>query len=262
MRTLVRLVSWNVARRVNRWGERIAAIEELQADVLALQEVTPGNIPAYRRDLPALGLEHVVESFELSAQPELLKGPRRYGELIASRYPLTPLDPLSITLPWPERVLSTLLHVPCGDVELHTTHVPPGVSHDWLKIEHFEGLAARLSLVSERPRILCGDFNSPKSESSDGIVTTWGSGGRWERGERSVIVDLRAFDLGDVFRDLNGYEVEEYSWYWRGKGSQVGRRFDHVFASAQLGASACRYVHELRERKLSDHSAILVDFCP
>jgi exonuclease III len=256
----MRLVSWNVARRVTRWTERIAAIAELRPDVLALQEVTPTNIPLYRRDLPALGLKHIVDCFQLAAEPALLKGPRRYGELIASRYPLTALNPAGFEVPWPERVLSAVVHVPTGDVELHTTHVPPGASHDWIKIEHFEGLAARLDRDSDRPRILCGDFNSPKSESGDGTVICWGNGGRWTQGERSVIVYLRDRGLADVFRTLNGHEVEEFSWYWRGRGRQVGRRFDHVFASAGLRASACRYAHGLRETGLSDHSAIVADF--
>jgi exonuclease III len=258
----MKLVSWNVAGRVNRWSERLVAIAELSPDILALQEVTVGNISAYRRDLPSLGLEHILDSFELAFDPGLLKGPRRYGELIASRYPLTALEPWAGDLPWPERVLSALVHAPSGDVELHATHVPPGVSHGWLKIEHFEGISARLALTCPRPRILCGDFNSPKSEAGDGTVTTFGTDGRWVRGERGVIVGLRAFDLPDVYRDLNGYEVEEFSWYWKGRGKQIGRRFDHIFASASLGASSCSYEHGSREAGLSDHSAIVTIFTP
>jgi endonuclease/exonuclease/phosphatase family metal-dependent hydrolase len=164
----VRLVSWNVAGRTNRLPERIAAIEDLQADVLALQEVTRRSLGAYRRDLPDLGLTHILDSFRLAPEPQLLQGPRRYGELIASRSALTPLDPSAFDVPWPERILSALLHTKGGDVELHTTHVPVGVSHGWIKIEHFEGLSAALACESMRPRILCGDFNSPKAESADG----------------------------------------------------------------------------------------------
>lgn len=256
----MRLVSWNVARRVKRRQERIDAIAGMHPDILALQEVTPTNVPLYRRDLPAIGLEHIVDCFELAPEPALLKGPRRCGELIASRRPLTPLDPAGFAVPWPERVLSAVVHDRSGDVELHTTHVPPGASHDWIKIEHFEGLAARLRLHSDRPRILCGDFNSPKSESIDGTVTCWGNGGRWTQGERSVIVDLRGHDLADVFRTLNGYEAEESSWYWRGRGRRIGRRFDHIFASVALQARECRYEHQLRETGLSDHSPIVADF--
>ena len=257
----MRLVSWNAARRVNRWSERIAALESLEVDVLALQEVTPSNIPAYRRDLPGLGLPYIVDSFELAAQPDLLTGPRRYGELIAARFPLTPLDPSEFAVPWSERVLSAIVHTTTCTIELHTTHVPPGVSHDWLKIEHFEGLFARLACDSERPRILCGDFNSPKAELPDGTTLTWGRPpGRWDAGERSVLVGLAAYDLPDVFRELHGFERQEFSWCWHGRGREVGRRFDHVFASRRLQAHVCRYVHEVRQDRLSDHSAILVDF--
>jgi len=49
---------------------------------------------------------------------------------------------------------------------------------------------------------------------------------------------------------------------WKGKGHRIGRRFDHVFASRDLNAVRCQYLHSLREAGLSDHSAIEVDFEP
>ena len=91
-------------------------------------------------------------------------------------------------------------------------------------------------------------------------MTCWGTSKRWIRGERSVIADLREFALPDVFRELNGYEAEEFSWYWRGRERQIGRRFDHVFASHRLRPIACNYAHEGRESGRSDHSAIVVEF--
>ena len=75
-----------------------------------------------------------------------------------------------------------------------------------------------------------------------------------------MIVDLRDHDLADVFRTLNGYEAEESSRYWRGRGRRIGRRFDHIFASVALQARECRYEHQLRETGLSDHSPIVADF--
>jgi hypothetical protein len=42
----------------------------------------------------------------------------------------------------------------------------------------------------------------------------------------------------------------------------VGRRFDRVFASTALNARGCRYLHEFRQKGLSDHSPIEVDFNP
>jgi hypothetical protein len=47
------------------------------------------------------------------------------------------------------------------------------------KVEMFEGMYDRLA-VEDPPkyRFLCGDFNSPNSERSDGEVTVWGSDDR------------------------------------------------------------------------------------
>jgi exonuclease III len=85
---------------------------------------------------------------------------------------------------------------------------------------------------------------------------------RWDAAERGVLSGLAAFDLPDVFRSLHGYDVVESSWYWPALGRAVGRRFDHVFASARLGAIEFRYLHELRDQALSDHAPVAVVFTP
>jgi exonuclease III len=149
----------------------------------------------------------------------------------------------------------------------------------------FERIYARLACQTPHARILCGDLNTPQSESADGAVITWGqdiipgegvrfwkswrdtfgrvdTGERFDAAERSVLTGLAKFDLPDVFRTLKGYGVVEHSWCWKAKGRCIGRRFDHVFASPQLHAVRCEYLHALRETGLSDHSAIEVDFAP
>jgi exonuclease III len=126
-------------------------------------------------------------------------------------------------------------------------------------------------------------LNSPQAELPNGAIVTWvqeitgsesvrtfnswrdkngfvDTGTRWDAAERSVVEGLARFDLSDVFRKLNSYEIEEYSWYWKGKSTPIGRRFDHVFASEGLCGVGCRYLHEFRKAGLSDHSAIEVDF--
>ena len=71
---------------------------------------------------------------------------------------------------------------------------------------------------------------------------------------------LAEHDLADVFRALNGSSATDISWLARRGGRSSGRRYDHVFASQRLTPTACRYRHEWREQRLSDHSAIEVDF--
>ncbi len=60
-----------------------------------------------------------------------------------------------------------------GEIELHAAYIPPGSSHGWLKIDTLEGIFRRLAQPSTRPRILCGDFNTPQAERADGRIITW-----------------------------------------------------------------------------------------
>ena len=112
----------------------------------------------------------------------------------------------------------------------------------------FEELHTRLATPCERPRILCGDLNTPRAEHADGTVEFRGvrhppHTERWDKAERSVVLGLGEHDLPDVFRALNGYTATDASWLARSGGQSGGRRYDHIFASRRLAPTACRYVH-------------------
>ncbi|MGH7566212.1 MAG: endonuclease/exonuclease/phosphatase family protein [Gemmatimonadota bacterium] len=226
-----------------------------------------------------IGLGNIANSFSLSLEPDSLRGPRGLGELIASRYPLAAVPYGFFDVPWPEKILSAEIDLVGRKLELHTVHIPPGSSNKWIKIETLEGLYRGLAHDCGHPRLLCGDFNMPQWELPDGTVVTWGqrlgkdgrvitrrnfrggSGERWDAGERNVLRGLAEFGLRDVYREMNRYGGEaDYSWVLSRKGMTRNRRFDHVFASPALKPIACRYLHEARERGLSDHSPILAEF--
>jgi len=67
----------------------------------------------------------------------------------------------------------------------------------------------------------------------------------------------------DAWRETHGGAAREYSWYSRGTGGVQlnGFRLDHALLSPALAPRLrdARYVHEARERKLSDHSPLLVE---
>lgn len=161
-------ISWNVANRVKRQLEQLQAILQREPNIIALQEVTARTAQLWRKGLAENGFGHVVTSFDLAMDSSVLTGARRYGLLVASHWPFEALSPTEFDIPWTERVLSVSLHSPWGRLECHTAHIPPGASHKWLKIETFEGIFKRLARHSEFPRILCGDFNSPQAEKTDG----------------------------------------------------------------------------------------------
>jgi exonuclease III len=272
----MRLISWNLN------GRRRDAIAQMEAllvrapDVIALQEVTRSSLPSLRRALERSGFTHIADSFELAPRDFEPRGPRRYGQLTASLYPLSPEAPSLVPVPWPERVLTVRLEAGAHSVILYNAHVPPGSSNGWIKIEMLNGIYRALAVHSDTPRILCGDFNTPQLEMAGGEVITWaqrhaangewrilrtlrgGLGSDWDTGERRVLSGLAEYGLVDVYRNLHGYAVTDTSWTLRRGGREVGRRFDHVFASRTLVPQSCEYLHYLRDSRLSDHAPIEV----
>ncbi len=271
----MKIISWNVAYLVRKQQLQLDAIISREPDIIGLQEVTSRTLPLWVEGLQKEGYTHTISSFSLHSDNNELTGPRRYGILIASRWPLDPVDQRFLKIPWHERLVSALIHSPKVDFEFHVAHIPPGASHDWLKINTFEGIFKFLARSScNYLRILCGDFNSPQAETRSGEIITWGQNilkggqvrfsdkeGRWDAGERSVIQGLAEYNLYDIFRLLNGYESQEFSWLLRRKGKIIARRrFDHIFAAKTLNPDTCRYIHSFREESLSDHSAIEATF--
>lgn len=265
------MLSANVAGRTGSQPLQQRALLARRPDVLALQEVTLRTLPDWRAGLAAAGYR-LVDSFDLSRDHGLLTGPRRYGELIASRWPLKSRGELQ-DAPWPERVLRARVASPSGDLDVCNVHLPAGSVHGWTKVETFEAIFRAHALVSGTHRILCGDFSSPQLETAAGETVTWGQkigadgnirlnparGERWDAAERNVLLGLQEWGLHDIYRHLQGL-APEASWYTT--QNKVGRRFDHIFATLSLNPRACAYVHDFREQGLSDHSPIEAEFEP
>ena len=269
----MKLISWNVAARVKKQPQQLEAVLGQEPDLVALQEVTLKTARMWKAGLIEARFEYKLSSFEVSYEPDQLIGGRGRALMVASRWPLSILPQDELDMPWKERLVSVLVHHPQLEFELHSAYIPPGASHGWLKIETFEGIYNYLAHKNEIPRILCGDFNSPKQELPDGRTVLWGQyvddngsietpdDPRWPSGEKLVICDLAEFDLPDLYRQLNGWEAEDYSFVvWR-KGKIVSqRRFDHMFASQAMNTVSCRYIHSVRENWLSDHSSLEAEF--
>jgi endonuclease/exonuclease/phosphatase family metal-dependent hydrolase len=265
-----RLLSWNVAGRVGPNQDRqLAALEEQPFDVLCLQEVTPTTRSRWEDELSARGL-HVAVS-DWAAEP---RGSRRLAVLIASRTPVMPLPPLD--LPWAERHLAARTRIAGAAVEVHTLHAPISSKADLVKVRTLEALHAVLAEEGSggampesssdpppRVRILAGDLNTPRYESREGEILTFARtrtgnlrpalGERHDRAELLLVQDLVGHGWRDAFRAVHGYSRRDRSWVpVRGPG----HRLDHILVSPGLQPVACDYVHEWREQRLSDHSAM------
>ena len=229
-----------------------------------------------RRELSGVGLSHAIDSFTVAPSWEAT-GPRRCGLMIAARFPLAP-SPTDVSVCWPERLLSADVATPSGPLLLHTTHIPPGSSNGATKMFMLEGVLAVVAAAHPVRQILCGDFNLPQLETTQGQIVTWAErvdstgtvkmrrtwrgqpAARWDQAERGVMQGGANKILIDAYRHLHGYSRQEFSWFLKRKQLQIGRRFDHAFCSPELKVLACEYLHHLREEGLSDHSALELDF--
>ena len=278
----MKIISWKVAHLVYKQKSQLNALLSRKPDVIGLQEVTNKTLPLWLEGLKKEGYLRTISSFDLHDNISELIGPRKYGILIASRWPMTPINQHSLKILWKERLVSVLINSPKMNFEFHVAHIPCGHPHGKLKIETIIGIYNFLARKNNKyPRILCGDFNMPQAETLSGEVITWGQkickdgqvkfkkikwgirGDVWDAGERSILQGLAEHDLCDMFRWLNGYEEQEFSWLFQRKGKRIARRrFDHIFASKKLNPVTCGYIHSFREgeESLSDHSAIEATF--
>ena len=270
----MRIVTWNLNSRTNEatLEGQSAFLNSGDFDVITLQEVTLNSERFFKESFKDMS---VLSSFDLVKDKSVLVNKRKYGQLVISKKPIKFIPEQSKDLPFPERLLSCLI-VESG-LEIHTTHVPPGSSNGVIKVEHFEGLYKYLHNRIDNQKILTGDFNSPKSELENGEIVTWGqkinssgepkisinpkwknqcTGERWDAAERNIIQNCSKFGLQDAFRVKNGYGNTSGSWFTN-KG--IGRRYDHIFSPKDMPIKHAFYEHAPRNKKLSDHSPLVVE---
>jgi exodeoxyribonuclease-3 len=262
--TRLRLLSWNVAGRVALIAEQVAAVADVRADIVCLQEVTPSTVPVWREALRGGGLPDVRSSLDDWIPGEPPPQGRRLAVLTAARWPISEISVAHP--PWPERLLSVRV---AGRLpfELHNLHSPISQKPDAVKLRTHRALHAALARPRELPQVVVGDLNTPRRELSDG--ETWSfardargrlrpdRGERWEHAELAVLRGLEQHGIRDAFRALHGYERQEISWaYPRRRG---GYRLDHLIASHELEPLSCEYLHDLRERGLSDHAPLVAE---
>ena len=280
----MKLMSWNVNGRTdkNTLYEQLQKIKNENVDILALQEVRPKTLDRFKKELAESGLKHVEIRSASQACPSKA---RDSSLLIASRWEVKQIE--VVRVPWEESALSAVINAPCGEIEIHTTHIPPGSSHGWTKIDTFDGIFNALAKKSNRHRILCGDFNSPKAERCNGDQIMFGDDKKdafrrklttpsdervWGQRERRVICGLAKHDLADTYRKCHGRKKIRYSHF--NKNNKTKGRFDHIFSSSSLNPQKCGYLHLIRKGSnnkclyryekgdLSDHSPVYAVYEP
>ena len=234
-------MNWNVCNPSRRRAiEQVKWIRNFDPDVVVLTEVKLSDGCRYIAD-KLLALDYRV----LYPEP----GDEGYGVLIASRVDFveTPFSDC-VDAGLKARVASILLNLYDFDFEVTGVYVP--IWRDERKRRFLECLIKGLG-ESKANRIFCGDFNILEP----GHVPHYT---KFEDWEYSFYESLRSLGLSDAYRLHHPKDVE-HSWVgW----ADNGYRYDHVFASTGLVpfVAECRYLHGPRLSKLSDHSAMQIEF--
>ena len=269
----LRFLWWNVDWQSAAQNDtRIKAVLNLRPapDVVALTELSAARARAWRARLRA-------EGYEFVRSPPRLED-RQLRVMLGSRLPITAASVRRFTGVWPRALRSACLDLEGSAIEVHAVHVPNGSTNGWVKIDHLHAIRRGLQPPHPRPQILCGDFNTPQSETG-GQLTTFGQtlSGRprerppsprpftaerpwdplaWDQGERAVLEGLpRDCDMPDAFHRRHPTAVQA-TWVPRGAAEEGGRRLDHLFATTAFDILSCRHIHQWRHDRLSDHSAI------
>jgi endonuclease/exonuclease/phosphatase family metal-dependent hydrolase len=272
--SVVKVMTWNIRGYTGATKDRqLEAVVDLGADIVALQEVVDGSLGFWRTSLKANGYAVVNSAVELLDVPGPILphtgqrfGKRRNLNLIASREPLEKLAGLSLPKSaegFPEKYLVARTVVEGRSVEIHNAHTPPGSTVKMLKVEFWESMLERLDQPTDAARILCGDFNSPWSETEAGFEV---GGGRSDPAEEARWVEaelgfLQHPELRDVYRSSRERGLPFAHSHRRGRGeNQTPCRYDHVYVSERhfdLARSECVYREDLLAAGLSDHAPVV-----
>jgi exonuclease III len=237
----MRLLSWNIlAGGGSRCGHILEVLRRYDADVVALQETMPRRTPDLCHALAGAGYPYRF------ASPLL----HNRGQCVLSRIPLArvsgPRPPHARFYPrgWLE------LEMLGFGVRLAAVYGPPAgpaISTFW------RSASSWLSRRAIRPFLMLGDFNA-------GASLIDADDYRFKCGE--AFARLTGIGLVDLWRRQHG-ESREHTWFSSPGRTRAGRgfRIDHAFASPALAQQviSCRYDHEVRERRWSDHSLLVVD---
>lgn len=237
---------WNIGNpSAQRAGKQVEWLRKRPENVLVLTET--------KRSEGCLLIERYFQAFGYNVIFPKPKG-NEYGVMIISKFQLE-LGNFSISQEnLKSRAASAILHLPSNELEIIAIYTP---SRD-TSYEKTQKKKCFLKSLSEalkknhtsKNRIFCGDLNilEPDHIPHYSIFKDW---------EYGFYSNLKNFNLFDTFRHLNP-EVKEYSWVGR---TGDGYRYDHCFVSINLlqFLRKCYYLHQYRDLKLSDHSALITN---
>ena len=240
------LFCWNIANpSLERASKQAEWLRKRSENILVLTEA--------KQSKGCIFLERYFRAYGYNVVFPKPEG-KEFGVIIVSKYSLTPSNFSAQVNYLQARAVSIKLNLPSGELEIIGVYVPSrDSSHEKIdkKKRFLKGLANALETTPRfSNRIFCGDLNilEPAHIPHYPFFEEW---------EYDFYSNLTKHQLGDAFRYLYPL-IQEYSWVGR---TGDGYRYDHCFVSENLFPllKRCYYLHEPREIRLSDHSALIVE---
>ena len=236
---MLTVLSWNILHGGGkRCDDIVLAIEHHKPDIVVLQEFRQGkNQSILQAGLREMGLSNIT------APP--VKGARDNGLLIASHLPVSatvfPQDQ-----PHPLHAMSATIDLDGGDtLRLINLHFPQKRA----QLPFFEALLTLPDHWLADYSMLLGDFNCGIPLQDSDTKTFY-----------ATHLFQRLLQCGWIDSWRSRYpRAREYSWSSARTGN--GFRYDHTLSSPPLDQliSKVTYHHDVRERKISDHSMMTVN---
>ncbi|MFH1780661.1 MAG: endonuclease/exonuclease/phosphatase family protein [Candidatus Nealsonbacteria bacterium] len=242
----ISLFCWNIANpSSNRAAKQAGWLRKRPEDFLVLTEA--------KRSEGCFFLKRYFETCGYYVIFPKIEG-REYGTMIVSKHPLAESLFSNFIDFLPSRVVAVTIALPGGILEIIGLYVPSRDANAEKIKRKKRFLENVVQALRNAPlpnfRIVCGDFNILEPDHVPHYPF-------FEKWEYAFYRNLMSYRMRDVFRHVNP-SLQEYSWIGR---TGDGYRYDHCFVSENIlhGVKKCFYFHEPREKRLSDHSAIIVE---
>lgn len=162
--TRLSVVTWNLWWQFGPWQERapviLQVLRDLDADVIALQEIWDDETGNYAADLAAALGYHYYHA------QSMVMNKVGFGNAILSRWPIIEQNTVELygreqTLEG-RNVIYALIDGPRGKLPVFNTHPNYRLEHSHIRQRQFTEIAQFIDSkpVERMPTILCGDFNA------------------------------------------------------------------------------------------------------
>ncbi len=237
-------ICWNIGNpSIDRARKQAAWLATQHFDLLLLTECKNSE-----------GCFYIEKYFQILGYDVVFPKPegKEYGVMVISKFKPETSEFSKFMTFLSARVISVKIPLLDKQIEFIVTYVPSRDASIEKKERKKTFLKNLLSCFENDPcptnRIFCGDFNilEPDHDPYYPFFEGW---------EYEFYSCLSEFHLKDAYRHFNPTK-NEYSWVGR---TGDGYRYDHFFATENLipKIEDCEYVHEPREKRLSDHSGLV-----